>query len=567
MLILFCLHILITVVSSLSGFLFYCFLKDKNALSKPTIFYPLTGLVALSLVSQVAVLFIPIDLYFFVGVLCVLIFLSFLKKKEVRQFVKNIRLALENLSVYSLIFIAVVWLMIVILNSGPIIMDDTESYHLQMIKWIHEYGTVPGIANLHERFGFNSSWFSLVSFFTPFDSTHNLYTALNGAVSFWIAAFLISQLNPISGFQKNQRITSFPIVITVLFLVLIFCWPMVRGNSVNANYDFIASAMILILFTKAIDAGKQRDSGLYYLEWILWPVFLFTVRIINFPLLLLSVYGFYFLLKNRAWKKIVIVSAISLTLLISFLARNVMLSGYPFYPSMFADIFPVDWKVDRNTIKNLLEFIKYYNRISTHFSDLSNTKQLSSPGWILSWFHYLFSYDKLVVVLGVAGYVINLIAIKRFFGFHNRGIRFFVFVFCLQLVSWMCVAPDPRFVYGELLAGVALLLIFFVGNLSLSTGSIRSVSLLMILFGGIFVYALLKPLRSEDYRHFLLPYSIPQPPTREVVVDSISLKIPEKILNNWNPRCYATELPCLYIVSPKLRARGKDIKNGFRLEK
>jgi hypothetical protein len=234
---------------------------------------------------------------------------------------------------------------------------------------------------------------------------------------------------------------------------------------------------------------------------------------------------------------------------------------------MFANVFLVDWKVDQNTIKNLLEFIKYYNRISTHFSDLSQTKQLSSPGWILSWFHYLFSYDKIVVALGVIGYVINLIAIKRFFGFHKRVTRFFVFVFCLQLVSWMCVAPDPRFVYGELLAGVALLLIFFVGNLSYSTGPIRSVSPLVILFAGIFVYAVSKPLRSEDYRHFLLPYIIPQPPTKEVVVDSISLKIPEKILNNWNPRCYATELPCLYIVNPKLRARGKNIKNGFRLEK
>jgi hypothetical protein len=529
------------------------------------IFYPLTGLVALSMISQVAVLFIPVDLYFFAGVVIVLIILSFLKKKEMMQFIKNVRLSLENLSLYTLIFIAIVWLMVLILNSGPIIMDDTESYHLQMIKWIHEYGTVPGIANLHERFGFNSSWFSLVSFFVPVESGHNLYTALNGTVSFWISAFLIVQLNPVSGFRGNQRITFFHIAITVVFLVLLFCWPMLRGNSVNANYDFIAAAMILILFTQAINVRKQGDSAL--LEWILWPVFLFTVRIINFPLLLFSLNGFYLLLKNREWKKIIIDTSICLVLLISFITRNVILSGYPFYPSMFANIFPVDWKVDRSTIQNLLDFIKYYNRISTHFSDLSKTKQLSSPGWILSWFHYLFSYDKIVVVLGVAGYVINLIWIRRFLGHYNRTTRFFVVVFCLQLVSWMWIAPDPRFVYGELLCGVALLVTFFFGNLSITMSFIRSILVLLILFAGILIYALSKPLRSEDYRHFLLPYRIPQPLTREVVVDNISLKIPDKILNNWNPRCYATELPCLYIVNPKLRARGKDIKNGFRLEK
>jgi hypothetical protein len=233
---------------------------------------------------------------------------------------------------------------------------------------------------------------------------------------------------------------------------------------------------------------------------------------------------------------------------------------------MLANMFPVDWKVDRSTILNLLDFIKYYNRISTHFSDLSKTKELSSPGWILSWFRYLFSYDKIVVVLGVAGYLINFIAVRRFFRSHSRVARFFVVVFCLQLASWMCIAPDPRFVYGELLCGIALLVIFFLGKVSFTLGSIRSV-LPLTLFAGILIYTLSKPLRSEDYRHFLLPYSIPRPPTREVVVDNISLKIPEKILNNWNPRCYATELPCLYVVNPKLRARGKGIKNGFRLEK
>jgi hypothetical protein len=234
---------------------------------------------------------------------------------------------------------------------------------------------------------------------------------------------------------------------------------------------------------------------------------------------------------------------------------------------MFANVFPVDWKVDRITIQGLLDFIKYYNRIGTHFSDISHTRQLTSPGWVVSWFHYLFTYDKIAVVLGVAGYVINLIPIRRFLQLYNPITRFFVIVFCLQLVSWMCVAPDPRFVYGELLCGVALLVIFFLRNLSFSTGSFRPVLLLMILFAGVLIYGLSKTLRSDDYRHFLLPYGIPQPPTREVVVDNISLKIPEKILNNWNPRCYATELPCLYIVNPKLRARGKDIKNGFRLEK
>ena len=43
--------------------------------------------------------------------------------------------------------------MVLTLNAGPTVMDDTDSYHIQMVKWIQEFGSVPGIANLHLRFG------------------------------------------------------------------------------------------------------------------------------------------------------------------------------------------------------------------------------------------------------------------------------------------------------------------------------------------------------------------------------------------------------------------------------
>ena len=40
---------------------------------------------------------------------------------------------------------------------------DTDLYHAQSIRWLEEYGIVPGLANLHERFAYNSSFFFAVS--------------------------------------------------------------------------------------------------------------------------------------------------------------------------------------------------------------------------------------------------------------------------------------------------------------------------------------------------------------------------------------------------------------------
>ena len=58
---------------------------------------------------------------------------------------------------------------------------------------------------------------------------------------------------------------------------------------------------------------------------------------------------------------------------------------------------------------------------------------------------------------------------------------------------------------------------------------------------------------------------LPTPLTKTIVVDGILLRIPEKVLNNWNPRCFDLQLPCLYMLNPYLRARGSDIRNGFRV--
>ena len=43
---------------------------------------------------------------------------------------------------------------------------DTGLYHAQAIRWIEEYGVVPGLANLHSRFGYNSASFALSAFFS-----------------------------------------------------------------------------------------------------------------------------------------------------------------------------------------------------------------------------------------------------------------------------------------------------------------------------------------------------------------------------------------------------------------
>ena len=62
---------------------------------------------------------------------------------------------------------------------------DTYLYHAQAIRWIEEYGVVPGLGNLHHRFAYNNSVFSLQALFS-------LSFLLGGKIPAWHKRFYLS---------------------------------------------------------------------------------------------------------------------------------------------------------------------------------------------------------------------------------------------------------------------------------------------------------------------------------------------------------------------------------------
>ena len=50
--------------------------------------------------------------------------------------------------------------------SRGIIHYDTSLYHAQSIRWIEEYGVIPGLGNLHSRLAYNSASFCLSALYS-----------------------------------------------------------------------------------------------------------------------------------------------------------------------------------------------------------------------------------------------------------------------------------------------------------------------------------------------------------------------------------------------------------------
>jgi len=552
-------HIIITVSCLWCGFLFYKFLPGKVE-SQPIIFYLISGLILFTFFTQIIALFYPIDLAIQLVFAVFLLVPAFFRRTDLKNLYKKLSAEYASWPILSLLLFFLTWFIVLLINVGPTMMDDTESYHIQSIKWIQEYGSIPGLVNLHERFGFNSSWFSSVALFSFSPTTTGGFTALNGVLSMWLCCWFISKYIQ---FQKENNVQA-AFAIVIIFIAALIIWPLIRGNAATANYDFITTGIILILFTDIFfSPGKEISPSI---EWVIWPAYLFTVRLINFPLLLLSLIALILFIKRKNLKALFLPLVYCLLLIIPFLIRNIIITGYLFYPATYFDWFKADWKPDPQITERLLEYIKYYNRVNTAYLDIEQTKALGSA-WIPAWFNHLFLFDKILLLVGLIGMLLTtakLLIQKRNY---NKSILL-ITVMIAWLICWFIVSPDPRFVYGILLFGVFLLAYYSVSIIkSFIIIKVLSNALIILLIAGAGFYLVSKPLKQPAYRNWISPAQLPQPPVQEVVIDGIIFRIPGSINNNWNARCYGTDLPCLYKVDPRLKPRSKNIRSGFRLGK
>jgi len=384
----------------------------------------------------------------------------------------------------------------------------------------------------------------------------NSYLSLNGLLSFWFCYFILEKFFVFLRKDSLNKSLNQSLGCLVILILTLINWPMIRGCATSANYDFITTCCIIVLFLDLVE--DSFDPGI---EWLIWPVYLFTVRMMNFPLLLLCLFYFWKVIKPFRAGHFIISVSIALFLIVPFLARNVILSGYVFFPAYQLDFFSFDWKADKSLLIGISEYIKYFNRVNAGFRPLAETSQLHFPQWIGSWFTYLFRFDKLMTVLSSFGYLFILIRVVKDFSYHQR---IFLAVMVIQLICWFFIAPDPRFAQGCMLFGIYMA-IQYTAFFRVSLKRLLRFSLGLVT-GLVLIYTINKMVGDADYRNLLIPHRLPVPPVKTIVLDHIELHIPSKILNNWNPRCYDAALPCLYKLDPRVEARGKGIADGFRLK-
>jgi hypothetical protein len=507
------------------------------------------GFLTISAVAGLLSIFIPIGNYvlFSVGLIAVSLFL--INFREIKINIKEVKKNIALLSKPELLILTFFIVFILTLVVRKITLGDTESYHAQSIQWIRKYAVVPGLGNIHGRLAFNSMFF-VISGLLTFQIKEVLIFPLNG-ISYVVLIVKLLTLFRKEYFPGTRWKSAF---YSLALLISLFVF---IGDINSPSPDLICTILIIYAFS-IIMHTSEKGSRLSLIQIILLNLVVFSCVTFKISSLLLITL-ILFLLNKEVTKRILIASCIGILVLSSFLIRNYYLSGYLIYPFSAVDLFNVDWKIPSGDVISMKLEIESWAKISTLSSlDVANMK---FSEWIMPWFSSLDIISRVLITINLFSLITLVIMVvkKDFF------IAKVQLVILLNLVFWFFMAPDPRFAYGFIFLGASLTVCYLFKLIEYSS------------YKGILNYlksALICLLALIVFKRIQFPVEVIKNPSLWVISAPFGTVPTRDCYSDFKYRvpvpeggCFNVEIPCVPFPLASIVMRGKDLQNGFKVDK
>ena len=434
---------------------------------------------------------------------------------------------------------------------------DTGLYHIGAINYSRDFPLVLGLANLHERFGFNSSMWPLSAWLGSIGWRGEEFRLVNGLL------LMMMLLDTLVRVRRSRRGSVTPgtgimIVGSVLVLGVLAQYP----ARLLASSAQDTAALIL-----GIVAIAYLSDGLARRPW--WKYSLNTTAMVvataaSISSALMRPLGWFFFagliavalgssLAGRAFRKslrilgpVLVVGAVAGVVMG---IRDARLSGWLFYPAGVVG-FRVDWRFPDPSVSS--DRITAWAR--TPFQDVETT--LASSDWVVGWLGRLPTDWALPAVALLVGVASALWWGARRVGesVDGRGMVLALVPVAMLLVAWLATAPDPRFAWAGIVALGLVPLGFVAQRLPVSR---------ILLGSGLFLGALviLASLRGSWQEWSWAATPPPRPALAEAALaDGTSIVVPTA-----TDQCWAAYPLCRPdYEDPAVETRGDGVADGFR---
>lgn len=449
----------------------------------------------------------------------------------------------------------------------PLYDYDTGLYHLQALRWIQDYPIVKGLGNLHGRFGFNNANFLYVAVVGvgPWRGIE-----LNIANSLLIMVATAQSLIGLDHVIRERHNWKLPNLFAVLMIVPVLDYALLRGAMSSPSSDAASGMLHLTLMVLVLAfLQRKRFSGSDALFELALIVFLAVLGIAIklssgvFSASVVLLCAGVWLVYNRqdtkrALKAIVALGFIGGSVIVPWMFRGILLSGYPLYPSTLGTV-PVSWRVTASSAESEALWIRSWARLPQHRPE----EVLGNWDWLEPWLDTQRNIPTSYLPALLAIAATFLVAFR--FIYKSRALArpglgwMFIIPLTVAVVAWFLSAPNPRFAVS-VLYGMAIGALL----LALSSYSRSQISLLVAL-----LIALLLIWKVADHASL---YIVKAGPNRGFhPVSSVEIETFETDfgLTIYRPatgdRCFDTPLPCTPYPNPNLRLRGDSVRSGFEL--
>jgi hypothetical protein len=430
----------------------------------------ITGLMALTFISMSACLVMPLGLGSNLIILLITLGASWLSRDDIQASAAADRSRLKQGNrLVSLIFLAFIFI-IARLSYEPSSHFDDGLYYSTSIRWLEEFGTVKGLANVNARIGFNSSWHVLQANFGFRFLQAGLFNDMNGLIFLLMLLYSIGGINDLlkgaGGWRTALR--AFMMLPVLAFYygttsdLLLFSVNFLSSPTPDIPACLLTWLIILLFLTRKNDGQDKGAMPLTDILVVLYSAWACTIKFSTVPIFLLSAFLVYRLAAARQVRQIFSLVVGCLLLVTPWVTRNVLISGYLLFPFSAIDIFYVRWKLPISIARAQENAIKAFALGAPADRPFNVPITTWFPKWVAG-----LDFIKQVILGTTFLATVCYFSIGIYFLF-RKGTTFFsgylreimvVMTAIAGIVFWLVKAPDFRFGYGFLIIYCMLFLV------------------------------------------------------------------------------------------------------------
>ena len=481
------------------------------------------GFFIISTLCMFCSLFVPINvisliIFFVIGT----IGLFFIYRAYKQTAMQYARAKIQIFKYISLLFFVVI-ACIGAYTVWPGLAYDADLYQAQIVRWYNEYGTPPGLGNLHSRLAFNSSWISLAALFDNgiWDDRSAWIMpglALLGGVLYFLHELIFSR-------KKGIRLYA-------LCILGWICLKIRMGIAIPSFYHdhpvHILNAIIVLeayyFFSEYIGNFSKKEIH-KATNLLILSVSAFMIKPIGAVTLLFSgILTLFLLIRNQkqtisSW---IIIYTPALCAFMVWITKNIFLSGYLMYPLPILAM-PFDWTMPFVLAEGNYKDVLAWARMPG--PDYLQSLEYGFLFWFKPWIiRHIQSKDFLYLAVFPYFFFILLWFFVVRYVENKKAIYFFIWTI-FSIFYWFITAPDLRFGDGFFWVCLGAAFLFIIPNGSQFTISNfwenPKIRIAFFYFWVLCIVIMVSYTVFSAKRNLLIIGTIPSRPVKEYTVNTV----------------------------------------------